>query len=195
MNKPFFVQELPKNMNNKLILIAIVLLLIFIPNIKKAEAGLWDESPIQKVSFLKSLVSFVNSDEPLIQKKKEVKAPTITETITEDLAQLIKSYEVKNTLRVQASAYSSEPWQTDDSPFITASNTHVRDGIVAANFYINGQRVAFGTLLRIPEIFGNKIFIVEDRMNSRYTNNLDIWFADTELARQFGRKTITIEIL
>src|SRR3990167_1248447 len=35
---------------------------------------------------------------------------------------------------VTITAYSSTPEETDSTPFITASGTHVRDGVVAANF-------------------------------------------------------------
>lgn len=178
-------------MNKKLALIVIVLSLFLVPNINKAQAGLWDGTPFQAESFsiTKSLFSFINSDKPLIQKREEPQKPTIIETVKEDLARLLKTYEVKSKYVVSVSAYSSEPWQTDDTPFITASNTHVRDGVVAANF------LPFGTLIRLPEIYGDKIFIVEDRMNRRYWFNLDIWFDDTQLAREFGRKTVTIEVL
>ncbi len=99
------------------------------------------------------------------------------------------------TFTVVATGYSSTPDQTDDSPFITASGTHVRDGIIAANVYTKGQRIPFGTLVRIPEIFGDKVFVVEDRMNSRYTNNVDIWFPERNLAKVFGIKKVTIEIV
>ena len=102
---------------------------------------------------------------------------------------------VLSTHTVRATGYSSTPDQTDDTPFITASGTYVRDGIVAANFSINGRRVPFGTLVRIPEIYGEKIFIVEDRMNSRYTNNLDIWFSERSLAKEFGSKRVIIEVV
>ena len=91
---------------------------------------------------------------------------------------------------VSASAYSSTPDQTDASPFITARGTYVRDGIIAANF------LPFGTRVKIPKMYGNKIFIVEDRMNKRYgSGHIDIWFPDRESALQFGRRTITIEVL
>jgi len=93
------------------------------------------------------------------------------------------------TFLVSASAYSSTPDQTDSTPFITAKGTYVRDGIVAANF------LPFGTAIKIPEIYGDKIFIVEDRMNKRYWHNVDIWFSSREAAKQFGRKTVTIEIV
>lgn len=96
---------------------------------------------------------------------------------------------------VRATGYSSTPDQTDDTPFITASGTNVRDGIIAANFHLGGRRVPFGTLIRIPEVYGEKIFIVEDRMNARYTNNIDIWFPERTLAKEFGSKRVTIEII
>lgn len=102
---------------------------------------------------------------------------------------------VISTHTVRATGYSSTLDQTDDTPFITASGAYVRDGIIAANFSINGRRVPFGTLVRIPAIYGNKVFVVEDRMNSRYTNNLDIWFSERSLAKEFGSKRVVIEVV
>ncbi|MBI2587809.1 3D domain-containing protein [Candidatus Azambacteria bacterium] len=86
-------------------------------------------------------------------------------------------------------AYSSTPDQTDHTPFITANGTTVRDGIVAANF------LPFGTKLRLPKLFGEKIFTVEDRMHPRFSNTLDIWFETRAQAKQFGVKITEAEIL
>lgn len=102
---------------------------------------------------------------------------------------------ILKTYTVRATGYSSTPDQTDDTPFITASGRYVRDGIIAANFFMDGKRVPFGTKVRIPEVYGDKIFIVEDRMNARYTNNIDIWFPERSLAKTFGSKKVTIEII
>jgi len=93
------------------------------------------------------------------------------------------------TYTVQVSGYNSEVAQTDDNPFITASGTHVRDGVVASNMF------PFGTILKIPSLYGDKIFVVEDRMNSRYTRNVDIWFASHADALKLGRRTVQIEVL
>ena len=93
------------------------------------------------------------------------------------------------TYVVPASAYSSTIDQTDHSPFITARGTHVRDGVVAANF------LPFGTVIKIPEIYGDKTFIVEDRMNSRYFYKIDVWFPSRAEAKEFGVKKIKIEIV
>ena len=88
-----------------------------------------------------------------------------------------------------ASAYSSTPDQTDSTPFITAWNTRVRDGIIAANF------LPFGTQIKIPELYGDKIFVVEDRMSRRYTYKIDIWFPEREQALEFGNKKVKIEVV
>lgn len=93
------------------------------------------------------------------------------------------------TIRVSVSAYSSDPWQTDDTPFITASGSHVRDGIIAANF------LPFGTKVRFPHIFGDKVFVVEDRMNKRYPYKMDVWMEHTSEARKFGVKYAEVQIL
>jgi len=97
--------------------------------------------------------------------------------------------EVKRTETVTITAYSSEVAQTDDTPFITASGTTVRDGIVAANW------LPIGTKIRIPELFGDKVFVVEDRMNRRHTHRVDIWFSSKSEAVAFGLKKAEVEIL
>ncbi|MGE4554863.1 MAG: hypothetical protein AB7D02_01935 [Candidatus Paceibacterota bacterium] len=95
-----------------------------------------------------------------------------------------------NYLRVIVTGYSSTPEETDDTPFITASGKVVEEGIIAANF------LPFGTKVRFPLLFPDKIFIVEDRMHSRFSKNrVDIWFPSKELALQFGAKETLLEII
>ncbi|MDP3697562.1 MAG: hypothetical protein Q8R55_06135 [Candidatus Taylorbacteria bacterium] len=95
----------------------------------------------------------------------------------------------QKTYIVPSTAYSSTVDQTDDTPFITAMGTHVRDGVVAANF------LPFGTIIKIPDYFGDKTFIVEDRMNKRYDFRIDLWFSTRQEAKQWGIRTIKIEIV
>lgn len=100
-----------------------------------------------------------------------------------------KTYKPKKAYTVAVTGYSSTPEQTDNTPFITAAGTHVRDGVIAANF------LPFGTIIKIPELFGDKTFVVEDRMNNRYWLNIDIWFSEKILAKEFGVKMVKIEIV
>ncbi len=95
----------------------------------------------------------------------------------------------QTTKTVWVTAYSSTPEETDDTPFITASMTEVRDGIIAANF------LPFGTKVLIPELFGDKIFVVEDRMHQRKKNFVDIWMDSKQDALNFGIARAEIVIL
>ena len=96
---------------------------------------------------------------------------------------------ITKTYTVLATAYTSAVEETDSTPYITAIGTHVRDGVIAANF------LPIGTVIKIPEVFGEKTFIVEDRMNKRYNYKIDIWFPEKELAKEFGIKKVKIEIV
>lgn len=96
---------------------------------------------------------------------------------------------VANTIPVVLTAYSSTIAQTDDTPFITASGAFVREGIVAANF------LPMGTKIKIPDLYGDKVFVVEDRMHPRKKYQVDIWFPDYWDALNFGAQYSTIEVL
>ncbi len=97
---------------------------------------------------------------------------------------------VAKKIKVMVTAYSSTPWETWGDPFITAAGTGVREGVIANNL------LPFGTKVRFPEIYGDKIFVVEDRMNSRKGHyHVDIWFPDYWQALNFGAKSTYLEVL
>ena len=88
---------------------------------------------------------------------------------------LAKNRAPLRTLRVAATAYSSEPRQTDDSPCRPSMWSYD----LCAHFLSNGEEnsiaanfLSLGTKVRFPDLYGDKIFIVRDRMNERY--NLDV---------------------
>jgi 3D (Asp-Asp-Asp) domain-containing protein len=98
----------------------------------------------------------------------------------------------KEPLRIFAivTGYSSTEEETDETPFITASGKFVEDGIVANNF------LPFGTKIKIPELFGDKIFVVEDRMKKdKLKFHFDVWFDEKEKAKNFGIKFTWVEIV
>jgi len=100
-----------------------------------------------------------------------------------------RAREVNKKIKVALTAYSSNFFECDGNPFRTASGSYVRDGIVATNF------LPFGTKIKISEVFGDKIFIVEDRMAKRYWYRVDIWMPSYKEAVNFGKKYAEIEIL
>lgn len=96
------------------------------------------------------------------------------------------------SLRVPITAYTSDVAQTDETPCITSSGlnlcTRGTEDIIAANF------LPIGTRVRIPDLYGDHVFYVQDRMNARYDRHLDIWMKDYDDAKQFGLKIAKIEV-
>lgn len=86
-------------------------------------------------------------------------------------------------------AYSSTPEETDETPFITASGSYVRFGIVAANW------LPIGTTIRIPELYGDQVFVVLDRMNKKHPDKVDIWLPSKEAALNFGKRLTKVEVI
>jgi 3D (Asp-Asp-Asp) domain-containing protein len=105
----------------------------------------------------------------------------------------------RRIITVQVSGYNSEVAQTDDSPFIGSAGTYMRDGVVAANIIdAYGRNIPHFTKIRFKNcgnIPNDKIFSVEDRLNKRYTKNVDVWFAHKADALKLGRRTCQIEVL
>jgi len=147
-----------------------------------------------------------NKDEPASDALTHISLEDKTYLSKEELEQKLAEYETKNIISVEpskrirreakpgtyivsATAYSSTVDQCDSTPFITASGQHVRDGIIATNF------LPFGTKVRIPDIYGDKVFEVQDRMNARYNTRIDIWMGSRNEAMQFGLKQVKVEVL
>ncbi|MFA6427260.1 MAG: hypothetical protein WCW16_02325 [Candidatus Magasanikbacteria bacterium] len=95
-------------------------------------------------------------------------------------------------------AYSSDVAQTDSTPCIPADSSFnlcvnyeelgLQDTI-AANF------LPLGTKVKFPELYGDKVFTVRDRMNARYGYARgDIWMPSYPEAKQFGVKKVKMEI-
>jgi|GEM_PF-4265513 len=104
-----------------------------------------------------------------------------------------RGFDARAPMRVhnlQVSAYTSRVRETDDTPFETASGKRVRWGIVASN------KFPLGTKLRLPELFGHEIFVVEDCMNERYRHRVDVWMPRLTPALKFGVKSmVKVEVV
>lgn len=213
LDKPFFITNMSKKQQKirKLIAARLVVTLLFTTLAPVANAGVLDWlSGLGNEVFVSNQIGgdgftylMASGQSVSVDKVNPIQVdPVLTEgiflvanhspAIKKGVSQKIVARDnpaVIQELIVPTSAYSSTPDQTDDSPFITAWNTPVRDGIVAANF------LPFGTKIKIPEVFGDKVFMVEDRMNKRYWHKIDIWFPDRASALQFGVKVLKIQIL
>ena len=145
-----------------------------------------------------SLISSVALAEPAAPNAYLDEEPTLPTAQNTSLVSSYVSPEIKTRVRVLASprgtyqvtltAYSSSVDETDSTPFITASGSRTRDGVIAANF------LPFGTRVRIPELFGDRVFVVEDRMHQKNNDKVDVWFPSKSAALNFGKRTARIEV-
>lgn len=161
---------------------AVLILPFFIMSIATIGPFITNKSTVES-STLKFTNQIESSDSPVIIENSLLLAqnsPSLK--IAEDESS-------KKTIKVLITAYSSSPEETDETPLITASGSYVRPGVLAANF------LAFGTKVRLPKIFGNQIFIVEDRLHEKNNDRVDIWFPSKEEALRFGSQISEMEIL
>ena len=170
---------------------------------KKLKYPFWGKNTLVYLTLIGILVGFI----PIFEPRGEAVADFLAVDFSgaENLSNLViiegnslapiahlftpKSQSVRR-IKVVVTAYSSTSWETDGDPYITAAGTWVRDGIVANNY------LPLGTKIRMPEIFGEKVFVVEDRMSWKKGNyQVDIWFPNYWEALNFGAKRTYIEIL
>lgn len=83
-------------------------------------------------------------------------------------------------------AYRSVPEQTDNSPFITSTGERVcKDGVAVSQDLLKSKRVKYGDWLYIEGIGLKR---VNDTMNIRFKNHIDIWVKSLEDEKKFHNK-------
>ncbi|MCA9837001.1 MAG: 3D domain-containing protein [Trueperaceae bacterium] len=119
--------------------------------------------------------------------------------------------EASYSLTVKSTAYNSLVEQTDDTPHITAIGTTTRFGIIAVSRDLLGQNIPYGSLVRLKDLgswyngrgYGKYqtmldrqgLFIVEDTMNPRKTNQIDVWFPHMSDALNWGVRQVELEVV
>ena len=108
---------------------------------------------------------------------------------------------IGRSILLHATAYNSTPGQTDSTPFITATGTHVRPGVVALSRDLLG-RFPYGTRISIEDLSGHysgalrgRTFVVEDTMNVRISNTVDVWMESWNEAMSWGYRSVRITVL
>jgi len=169
---------------------------------KKLDEMLGKLLPVLMLFFIINLcfphIAIAKGNEPLPQLPLQAgrfEYLTEEDASAKSLLPKIELRDPQYTYNIWVTTYNSLSAQTDSTPCITASGFNLcendQENIIATNFL----HLPFGTKVRFPELFGDKIFTVEDRMNSRYYGTADIWLRDNARAKTFGKKWTTIEIL
>lgn len=115
------------------------------------------------------------------------------------------------TATLRATGYNSQVNQTDSTPFITATGARTRFGIVAVSRDLLGADLPYGSLVRLRDLGSyytgrgagmfqslldqQGLFIVEDTMHARKTQQLDVWFPEYSTAINWGVRRIEVELV
>ncbi len=98
------------------------------------------------------------------------------------------------TKEVNVSAYNSVHWQTDNEPSVAAWGDTLLPGmkVIAVSKDLLNLGLGQGTQVKIKGLDG--IYVVMDKMNSRWKNKIDVYMGtDVEKARDWGKKKLKIE--
>lgn len=108
---------------------------------------------------------------------------------------LLNNERIKGLARrkvVTVTAYSARECETDSTPFITASNSPVRPGIVAVSRDLFENGWVFGKKVYIKNM---GVFVIDDLMAESKREHLDIFMYDPRQAEHFGVKKLEVFLL
>ena len=103
---------------------------------------------------------------------------------------IIDKYKESNVLNVTVTAYTPRARETDSTPQFTAIMSRSRPGYTAAV-----SRDLINYLGRKIYIEGVGVFKLEDVMNRRYRQRIDLMFGSVKAAREFGVKKLKVVVL
>ena len=170
----------------ELLVLLVILVEFCFPHIAVAESLNNAPEPVEVIPTVLREVKLVDPDHPVTTPLSIVDQP-----VAESLP-LATAKQPKKVIWVTVTAYSSTPDQTDSDPCTTANGFDVcknnEENVIAANF------LPFGTTVKMPDYFGDRTFAVQDRMNQRYTQRVDVWFKTREAAKEFGVQKLKVEI-
>ncbi|MBG0791515.1 MAG: 3D domain-containing protein [Desulfovibrionaceae bacterium] len=112
--------------------------------------------------------------------------------LVEEARLLQKAMNMPPVRTVTVTAYNPTTDQCDSDPLIAASMRKVRSGTIAVSRDLFDQGWVFGRKVRIE---GYGIFEINDLMNKRFTQRIDIFMWDETQAKQFGAKNVRAALL
>lgn len=99
---------------------------------------------------------------------------------------------MKRAKEVTITAYTPTKEECDNDPLVTASMRKVRLGTVAVSRDLFAEGWVFGMKIYI---WGHGIFEINDLMNARYLDRVDIFMWDKVKAKKFGKKVAKATLL
>ena len=111
--------------------------------------------------------------------------------VSYDIALVKAESDIMELNGITITSYNNIAEQTDDTPHIMASNRIVYEGAVAISRDLKSKYdLKYGDILE----HNNRFFVIEDLMNERYKNRVDIFSFDKEYSKNIHFKNQNIKI-
>jgi 3D (Asp-Asp-Asp) domain-containing protein len=108
------------------------------------------------------------------------------------LIQKIEQSQVEQVMNLEVTAYTPTEMECDDDPLVAASMRKVRLGTVAVSRDLFESGWVFGKKIYIT---GQGIFEINDLMNKRFSNRIDIFMWERNKALEFGKRQAKVALL
>jgi 3D (Asp-Asp-Asp) domain-containing protein len=143
--------------------------------------------------MIASLVGFAAYNGTRLETSRHYEARIVTlSEERQELTRQVAELRNRSVKEVTVTAYSPTAEECGPNPQTTASMGKPRPGIVAVSRDLFDEGWVFGKKVYVK---GHGIFEIADLMSSRYTQRMDIFFPDTNKARKFGKKQVTVALL
>lgn len=110
-----------------------------------------------------------------------------------NLTSCSNSVEDRVSLQVTATAYSSDPSQTDSTPYLAAWNNVLKPDVksIAVSRDLLKMGLGNGSKVKIEGLPGE--YLVLDKMHKRWEKKIDIYMGnDKQKAKQWGKQQVVI---
>jgi len=100
----------------------------------------------------------------------------------------------KYTKNVTVTAYNSVPWQTDNTPCVSADGSNICE-LKKIGELSCAASLPFGTQINVP---GFGVCTVRDRLAPRFSNRVDLYFGGEDqimAAKQWGKRHLQVEVI
>lgn len=110
----------------------------------------------------------------------------------EKISNILHGLNLKSVKKLTVTAYSPRKKETDNTPTVTASMDTVRHGGVAISRDLFKRGWSFGKKIYIE---GYGVYEINDLMNERFKNRIDIFMWDTNKAKKSGKKELVVALI
>lgn len=149
-----------------------------------------DQADAKKAAEAKALAKKAAKKKITVAKKSSTKKANQSEFMTGE-----SSGTYKNTMTVEATAYTSHVNQTDSTPNIAAWGDRLKPGmkvIAVSRDMLNKYGLKHRSKVRIKGLDGE--YLVLDKMNKRWKKKIDIYMGkDLKKAFKWGRREVELQ--